>query len=78
MYKVNGNPLKNSYKHRWNVVLDKLQKCLFKLVEAAALRRRNYVIDQVRACALEPMFNLSFESCFCIYMEFSWNIYKMV
>ncbi|KRT79598.1 hypothetical protein AMK59_7718 [Oryctes borbonicus] len=46
---VNGNPLKNSLKGRWNIVLEKLSKCLNKLVEIAALRRRNYVIDQ-RTC----------------------------
>ncbi|GJQ77787.1 hypothetical protein Trydic_g16049 [Trypoxylus dichotomus] len=43
---VNGNPLKNTVKGRWNLVLEKLSKCLNKLVEVAALRRRNYVIDQ--------------------------------
>ncbi|KAF2882590.1 hypothetical protein ILUMI_23607 [Ignelater luminosus] len=43
---VNGSPLKNSYKGRWNVVLDRLMKCVNVLVETAALRRRNFVIDQ--------------------------------
>lgn len=44
---MDGTPLKNSYRGRWSVILDKLQKCLSRLVESAALRRRNYVIDQV-------------------------------
>lgn len=43
---VNGNPLKNNYKGRWNVILDRLMKCVNILVEAAALRRRNFIIDQ--------------------------------
>ncbi|KAF5296053.1 hypothetical protein FQA39_LY12675 [Lamprigera yunnana] len=43
---VNGNPLKNSHKNRWGVVLDRLMKCVNILVETAALRRRNYIIDQ--------------------------------
>lgn len=46
-YQVNATPLKDSYRGRWSVILDKLQKCLSRLVESAALRRRNYVIDQV-------------------------------
>lgn len=29
------------------MLLEKLQKCLNKLIELAALRRRNYIIDQV-------------------------------
>lgn len=53
VFQVNGNPLKNSMKGRWNVVLDKLAKCLNKLVEIAALRRRNYVIDQVSAILIQ-------------------------
>ncbi|KAF5304618.1 hypothetical protein FQR65_LT07900 [Abscondita terminalis] len=43
---VNANPLKNNYKGRWNVILDRLMKCVNILVEAAALRRRNFIIDQ--------------------------------
>ncbi|KYB28804.1 heterogeneous nuclear ribonucleoprotein U-like protein 2 isoform X1 [Tribolium castaneum] len=43
---VSGDELKNKYKGSWNMLLEKLQKCLNKLVEVAALRRRNYIIDQ--------------------------------
>lgn len=43
---VNGTPLKNNYKHPWNQLLDKLAKSLNKLVEIAAVRRRNYILDQ--------------------------------
>lgn len=43
---VNGNPLKNNYKNCWTLLLDKLSKSLNKLVEIAALRRRNYILDQ--------------------------------
>lgn len=46
-HQVDGAPLKDSYRGRWSVILDKLQKCLSRLVESAAQRRRNYVIDQV-------------------------------
>jgi heterogeneous nuclear ribonucleoprotein U-like protein 1 len=44
---VSGDALKTKFKGSWNILLDKLQKCLNKLIEIAALRRRNYIIDQV-------------------------------
>lgn len=43
---VNGKPLKNFYKGRWNIILDRLMKCVNLLVEQGALRRRNFIIDQ--------------------------------
>ncbi|XP_063931032.1 heterogeneous nuclear ribonucleoprotein U-like protein 1 isoform X2 [Zophobas morio] len=43
---VSGDALKTKYKGSWNILLEKLQKSLNKLIEIAALRRRNYIIDQ--------------------------------
>lgn len=46
IFQVNGYPLYNNYKNCWNDVLDKLRKCVNKLIEIASLRRRNYILDQ--------------------------------
>ncbi|XP_018576808.1 heterogeneous nuclear ribonucleoprotein U-like protein 2 [Anoplophora glabripennis] len=43
---VSGEPLKRKFKGRWSSLMDKLQKSLNKLITIAALRRRNYIIDQ--------------------------------
>ncbi|KAJ8922232.1 hypothetical protein NQ315_004169, partial [Exocentrus adspersus] len=43
---VSGEPLKAKFKGRWSLLVDKFQKCLNKLISIAALRRRNYIIDQ--------------------------------
>nr|XP_018903360.1 PREDICTED: heterogeneous nuclear ribonucleoprotein U-like protein 1 [Bemisia tabaci] len=44
--KVMGLPRKNNYAGRWDVLIEKCTKCLNKLLEIAAYRRRNYIIDQ--------------------------------
>ncbi|KAG5896297.1 hypothetical protein JTB14_008853 [Gonioctena quinquepunctata] len=43
---VSGEPLKSKYKGKWSLLVDRLQKCLNKLVSIAAQRRRNFIIDQ--------------------------------
>lgn len=48
---VSGEPLKSKYKGKWGVLIDRIQKCLNKLVSTAALRRRNYIIDQTNVFA---------------------------
>ncbi|XP_056641270.1 heterogeneous nuclear ribonucleoprotein U isoform X1 [Diorhabda sublineata] len=48
---VSGEPLKSKYKGKWGVLVDRIQKCLNKLVSTAALRRRNYIIDQTNVFA---------------------------
>lgn len=45
--KVMGLPRKKNYAGRWDVLIDKSTKCLNKLFEVAAGKKRNYVIDQV-------------------------------
>lgn len=45
--KVMGLPRKKNYAGRWDVLIDKSTKCLNKLFEVAAGKKRNYIIDQV-------------------------------
>jgi hypothetical protein len=42
-----GLPRKRNYAGRWDVLIDKCTKCLMKLLDIAARRRRNYILDQV-------------------------------
>ncbi|KAJ9579717.1 hypothetical protein L9F63_004643, partial [Diploptera punctata] len=44
--KVMGLPRKRNYAGRWDVLIDKCTKCLVKLLDIAARRRRNYILDQ--------------------------------
>nr|XP_023026523.1 heterogeneous nuclear ribonucleoprotein U-like protein 2 [Leptinotarsa decemlineata] len=43
---VSGEPLKSKYTGKWSFLMDRMQKCLNRLVALAAHRRRNYIIDQ--------------------------------
>ncbi|XP_011502312.1 PREDICTED: heterogeneous nuclear ribonucleoprotein U-like protein 2 [Ceratosolen solmsi marchali] len=43
---VDGAPLKESYKGRWETVVDKCSRALTKLLDSAPSRRRNYILDQ--------------------------------
>lgn len=44
---VMGLPRKRNYAGRWDVLIDKSTKCLNRLLEIAAKKKRNYVLDQV-------------------------------
>ncbi|XP_066152359.1 heterogeneous nuclear ribonucleoprotein U-like protein 2 [Euwallacea fornicatus] len=43
---VQGEPIKSHFRGSWKILVDRIQKCLNQLTDQAALRRRNYVIDQ--------------------------------
>ena len=43
-----GLPRKKNYHGRWDVLIDKSTKCLNRLLEIAARKKRNYIIDQVK------------------------------
>ncbi|XP_044766530.1 heterogeneous nuclear ribonucleoprotein U-like protein 2 isoform X2 [Coccinella septempunctata] len=43
---VHGQPLKSTYNGQWNMLMEKLQRCLNRLGDIAAQRRRNYILDQ--------------------------------
>ena len=43
-----GLPRKRNYAGRWDVLIDLATKCLNKMLELAASRKRNYIIDQVK------------------------------
>ncbi|CAL1539438.1 unnamed protein product [Lymnaea stagnalis] len=49
--KVNGLPRKENYTGRWDVLTDKANKCLNRLIEIAARKKRNYIIDQTNVYA---------------------------
>ncbi|XP_011314429.1 heterogeneous nuclear ribonucleoprotein U-like protein 1 [Fopius arisanus] len=44
--KVIGLPRRRNYHGRWDVLIDKCTRCLNKLLDVAATRRRNYILDQ--------------------------------
>ncbi|XP_063990998.1 heterogeneous nuclear ribonucleoprotein U-like protein 1 [Diachasmimorpha longicaudata] len=44
--KVTGLPRRRNYHGRWDVLIDKCTRCLNKLLDVAATRRRNYILDQ--------------------------------
>lgn len=46
--KVMGLPRKRNYAGRWDLLIDKSTKCLNRLLEIAAKKKRNYILDQVR------------------------------
>ena len=42
-----GLPRKRNYTGRWDVLIDKSTKCLNRLFEIAAKKKRSYILDQV-------------------------------
>lgn len=42
-----GLPRKANYSGRWDILIDKCTKCLNKLMDVGAHRRRNFILDQV-------------------------------
>ncbi|KAJ8665326.1 hypothetical protein QAD02_006988 [Eretmocerus hayati] len=44
--RVEGMPLKDQFKGRWETVVEKCSRALTKLLEMAPSRRRNYILDQ--------------------------------
>lgn len=42
-----GLPRKKNYAGRWDVLIDKATKCLNRMIEIAARKKRNYILDQV-------------------------------
>ena len=47
LLQVMGLPRKRNYAGRWDVLIDKATKCLNRLIEIAARKKRNYILDQV-------------------------------
>ncbi|CAG9824491.1 unnamed protein product [Phaedon cochleariae] len=43
---ISGESLQSQFQGKWQVFLDRMQKSLNRLLGMAALRRRNYIIDQ--------------------------------
>ena len=47
-FQVMGLPRRRNYTGRWDVLVDKSTKCLNRLFEIAAKKKRNYILDQVK------------------------------
>ncbi|CAG9835314.1 unnamed protein product [Diabrotica balteata] len=43
---VFGEPFKSKYKGKWRILIDRMQRCINRLLTTAPTRRRNYIIDQ--------------------------------
>lgn len=43
-----GLPRRDNHKGNWDQLVGKCTRCLNKLIEVAATRRRNYILDQVK------------------------------
>ena len=47
MLQVNGLSRKRNYHGRWEVLIKKCTECFNTMLDMAAKRRRNYILDQV-------------------------------
>ena len=45
--KVQGLPRKRNYHGRWETLIQECTKCFNEILQIAAKRRRNYILDQV-------------------------------
>ena len=45
--KVNGLSRKRNYHGRWEILIKKCTECFNTILDLAAKRRRNYILDQV-------------------------------
>ncbi|XP_077993503.1 uncharacterized protein LOC144447377 isoform X2 [Glandiceps talaboti] len=49
--KILGEDRKKNYSGRWDILMDKMSKCLNRLYDIAARKRRNYIFDQTNVYA---------------------------
>lgn len=62
--KVNGLPRRKNYSGRWEVLIEKCTRCLNILLEIAAKRRRNYILDQTNVYPTAQKRKMSYFSGF--------------
>jgi heterogeneous nuclear ribonucleoprotein U-like protein 1 len=64
--KVNGLPRKRNYHGRWDVLIGTCTQCFDEMLQLAAKRRRNYIIDQTNVFGTARLRKMqNFEGFFC-------------
>ncbi|MEQ2270562.1 Heteroproteinous nuclear ribonucleoprotein U-like protein 1 [Xenotaenia resolanae] len=76
--KVMGLRRQRNYAGRWDVLIQQATQCLNRLIEIAARKRRNYILDQVLLLHLHPVLILTTVSQCALMITFSLMDYLFI